>query len=142
MMESLGCNYVDTPVSDLQLDALDSGNVTRVTDMGGYFRAEFQKEDSQLSGHQRIDHLFLAWMNWNSALQNGYATINNKHSWTAKPSNCWWNSGMMETSVLPGSSTNLVSKRVTLARTPPDQLFILDYMWYIYKKWSLFSTAI
>jgi hypothetical protein len=45
MMESHGCNYVDAPISDLQFDTFDLGNVTRVTDMGRFFQAKFQKED-------------------------------------------------------------------------------------------------
>jgi hypothetical protein len=47
IMESHGCDYVDVPPSDLQYSALDSGNVNGATDMGGYFRVDFEQEDFQ-----------------------------------------------------------------------------------------------
>jgi ribosomal protein L30E len=45
MMESHGCDHGNVPVSDLQYNALDLGDVIGVTDMRGYLQVEFQNED-------------------------------------------------------------------------------------------------
>jgi transposase/ribosomal protein L30E len=70
MMETHGCDYVDIPVSDRRFDALDLGDVSGVTDMGGYFRVEFQKEDFEQRASKNkpflpnLDELRLGFAEW------------------------------------------------------------------------------
>ena len=70
MMESHGCDYVDVPGSDLQFAALDSGDASGVTDMGGYFRVEFQSEEFKQRASKNIpflpnlDELKLGFAEW------------------------------------------------------------------------------
>ena len=46
-METHGGDYVDVPPSALRYSTLDSANVDGVTDMGGYFCVDFEREDFQ-----------------------------------------------------------------------------------------------
>ncbi len=47
MMITKGCDFIDVPPSDLRYSAMDLGNVDGVTDKGGFFCVEFEKEAFQ-----------------------------------------------------------------------------------------------
>jgi hypothetical protein len=70
MMVTQGYNYIDAPPSDLRYSALDSGDVDGVTDKGGYFRVNFEKEDFQQRASRNrpfipnLDELKLRFSQW------------------------------------------------------------------------------
>jgi hypothetical protein len=70
MMTTEGCNFIDVPSSDLRYSTINWGDVDGVTNKGGFFRVEFEKEAFQQQAAKNrlfipnLDELKLGFAQW------------------------------------------------------------------------------